>query len=52
MAEKYQSVRAAYGVSFKVGRAEALDGPDSSLGGMLAWYSLIHIPQNRSGLRL
>lgn len=35
--------RAAHpGVSFRDGRAEHLDVPDGSLGGVLAWYSLIH----------
>jgi SAM-dependent methyltransferase len=27
---------------FRVGRAQDLDVPDGSLGGVLAWYSLIH----------
>lgn len=30
------------GVSFRDGRAEHLGVPDASLGGLLAWYSLIH----------
>lgn len=30
-------------VAFRVGRAEALDAADASVGGILAWYSLIHI---------
>lgn len=30
------------GVPFRVGRAENLHVEDSSLGGILAWYSLIH----------
>ncbi|MBD4514950.1 methyltransferase domain-containing protein, partial [Xanthomonas citri pv. citri] len=29
-------------VAFRVGRAEALDVYDASVGGILAWYSLIH----------
>lgn len=29
-------------VVFREGRAEHLDVPDASLGGVLAWYSLIH----------
>ena len=29
---------------FREGRAEHLDVPDESLGGVLAWYSLIHTP--------
>lgn len=29
-------------VAFRVGRAEALDVDDASVGGILAWYSLIH----------
>ncbi len=37
--------RAAYPrVSFRVGRAEHLDVADDSVGGILAWYSLIHTP--------
>lgn len=31
------------GVSFRLGRADRLDVPDSSLAGVLAWYSLIHL---------
>lgn len=35
--------RTAYpNISFREGRAEHLDVPDESLGGVLAWYSLIH----------
>ncbi|MEY8567473.1 class I SAM-dependent methyltransferase [Corynebacteriaceae bacterium 7-707] len=30
------------GVPFRLGCAEELDAPTSSLGGILAWYSLIH----------
>lgn len=33
---RYPSVR------FRVGRAQQLDVPDGSLGGVLAWFSLIH----------
>jgi len=29
--------------TFRVGRAESLDVPDGALGGILAWYSLIHM---------
>lgn len=35
------------GIDFAVGTAEALDRPDSSLGGILAWYSLIHTAPSR-----
>jgi ubiquinone/menaquinone biosynthesis C-methylase UbiE len=31
-------------VSYRVGRAEHLEVADRSLGGILAWYSLIHTP--------
>ncbi|MCA0217525.1 MAG: class I SAM-dependent methyltransferase [Propioniciclava sp.] len=30
------------GITFRDGQAERLDAPDGSLGGVLAWYSLIH----------
>ncbi len=32
------------GLRFEVGTMTALDLPDASLGGVLAWYSLIHVP--------
>ncbi|MEJ2888114.1 class I SAM-dependent DNA methyltransferase [Actinomycetospora aeridis] len=32
------------GIRFDVGDMAALDVPDGSLGGLLAWYSLIHVP--------
>jgi len=32
------------GLRFAVGSMTALDLPDASLGGLVAWYSLIHIP--------
>jgi ubiquinone/menaquinone biosynthesis C-methylase UbiE len=35
------------GVRFRVGRAEQLDVADSSLAGILAWYSLIHLSPDR-----
>ncbi len=40
------------GVPFHEGQAERLDVPDGSLGGVLAWYSLIHStqPQVRTAL--
>ncbi|WP_341783036.1 class I SAM-dependent methyltransferase [Leucobacter weissii] len=40
------------GVPFRKGQAERLDVPDGSLGGVLAWYSLIHCtkPQVRAVL--
>jgi SAM-dependent methyltransferase len=35
------------GLRFEVGSMLALDLPDGTLGGILAWYSIIHIPQER-----
>lgn len=32
------------GPSFEVGSARTLDLPDGSIAGILAWYSLIHLP--------
>jgi ubiquinone/menaquinone biosynthesis C-methylase UbiE len=32
------------GVRFDVGSMTALDLPDASVGGLLAWWSLIHVP--------
>ncbi|MEV0676910.1 methyltransferase domain-containing protein [Actinosynnema sp. NPDC050436] len=32
------------GLRFEVGSMTALDLPDGSLGGVVAWYSLIHVP--------
>lgn len=38
-----ESARSTYpSVDFRLGRAEDLDVPDASVGGVLAWYSLIH----------
>ncbi|KJC63094.1 class I SAM-dependent methyltransferase [Agreia bicolorata] len=38
-----EHARAAYpGLRFATGGVEALDASDASLGGVLAWYSLIH----------
>ena len=38
-----ESARSAYPhADFRLGRAEDLDVPDASVGGVLAWYSLIH----------
>lgn len=31
-------------VTFEVGSMTALDVPDGSLGGLVAWYSVIHVP--------
>jgi len=40
--------RQAYpGLRFEVGSMLALDLPDGTLGGLLAWYSTIHIPDDR-----
>ncbi len=35
------------GLRFDVGSMLALDVPDGALGGVMAWYSIIHIPQER-----
>jgi SAM-dependent methyltransferase len=35
------------GLRFDVGSMLALDLPDSALAGLLAWYSIIHIPHER-----
>ena len=35
------------GLRFEVGSMLALDLPDGALGGILAWYSTIHIPDER-----
>jgi SAM-dependent methyltransferase len=35
------------GLRFEVGSMLALDRPDSALGGVLAWYSVIHVPDDR-----
>jgi ubiquinone/menaquinone biosynthesis C-methylase UbiE len=35
------------GLRFEVGSMLSLDVPDGSLGGVLAWYSTIHIPEER-----
>jgi SAM-dependent methyltransferase len=39
--QRYPSAR------FRVGRAQELGVPDASIGGVLAWYSLIHIDPER-----
>ena len=42
------TARQAYpGLRFEVGSMLALDRPDGALGGVLAWYSTIHIPDDR-----
>ena len=35
------------GLRFDVGSMLALDLPDAALGGVLAWYSVIHLPDER-----
>jgi SAM-dependent methyltransferase len=35
------------GLRFEVGSMLALDLPDASLGGLLAWYSVIHVPDEQ-----
>ena len=35
------------GLRFEVGSMLALDQPDGALGGVLAWYSTIHVPDDR-----
>ncbi|MGY2060519.1 class I SAM-dependent DNA methyltransferase [Nocardia gipuzkoensis] len=43
--EMIRLARAAYpGLSFEVAAMESLDLPDRSLGGIVAWYSIIHTP--------
>jgi SAM-dependent methyltransferase len=37
------------GMRFDVGSMTDLDLPDASLGGVIAWYSLIHIPDDEIG---
>lgn len=37
------------GVRFDVGSMLALDLPDAGCGGAVAWYSIIHVPQQRLG---
>lgn len=37
------------GVRFEVGSMTELDLPDDSLGGLVAWYSLIHVPDEELG---
>lgn len=32
-------------IEFRVGEMSALDVPDTSLAGLVAWYSLIHVPE-------
>jgi SAM-dependent methyltransferase len=34
-------------LAFEVGEMGALDVPDADLAGLLAWYSLIHVPARR-----
>ncbi|WP_052665892.1 class I SAM-dependent methyltransferase [Nitriliruptor alkaliphilus] len=42
------TARATYPhLSFRVGSMEALDISDGSLGGVVAWYSIIHTPPER-----
>jgi SAM-dependent methyltransferase len=38
------------GVRFEVGSMTELDLPDASLAGLVAWYSLIHVPDDEIGL--
>lgn len=37
--------RAHPSIEFRVGEMSALDVPDTSLAGVVAWYSLIHVPE-------
>ncbi|MGW1073944.1 class I SAM-dependent DNA methyltransferase [Streptomyces sp. NPDC002537] len=39
--------RAHPGLRFDVGSMLDLDLPDGALGGLMAWYSIIHIPEER-----
>ncbi|MYV65571.1 methyltransferase domain-containing protein, partial [Streptomyces sp. SID2131] len=34
------------GLRFEVGSMTALDLPDASLGGVLSWYSTVHMPED------
>ncbi len=46
--EMVRLARAAHpGLRFETGSMTALDIPDASLGGILAWYSIIHIHPQR-----
>lgn len=46
--EFVEHARATYpGVRYRVGQAESLRVADGALGGVLAWYSLIHTPPPR-----
>jgi ubiquinone/menaquinone biosynthesis C-methylase UbiE len=40
------------GVGYRIGRADALGVADASLGGVLAWYSLIHTDPDQIGALL
>jgi hypothetical protein len=42
-----QARQAHPGLRFEVGSMLDLDVPDGSLGGILAWYSTIHVPDDR-----
>ncbi len=42
-----QARRAHPGLRFEVGSMLGLDLPDGALGGVLAWYSTIHVPDER-----
>lgn len=51
--ELIESAQATYpDHRYRVGRAEALGVDDGSLGGVLAWYSLIHTEPERIGAAL
>lgn len=51
--ELIESARTAYpDHRYRVGRAEALGVDDASLGGVLAWYSLIHTEPEQLGVAL
>ncbi|MFC6083256.1 class I SAM-dependent methyltransferase [Sphaerisporangium aureirubrum] len=41
--------RAHPGVRFEIGSIDALDTPDGGLAGIMAWYSLIHVPPRELG---
>ncbi len=46
--EMIAAARRTYpGLRFEVGSMLALELPDAALGGVLAWYSVIHIPDER-----
>ena len=53
VAEFIESAKLSYPAErYRLGRAEALDVDDGVLGGVLAWYSLIHVNPRQLGAAL